>query len=570
MSPTKATADDKMPADDDGDADDGGSALPIPAIPSILILSSAILLRSLVGFHHHSGEGGHHGKDDAYGGDYEAQRHWMELTYHLPIGEWYSYDLTYWGLDYPPLTAYVSYVCGYLSDLLVGPETVALKDSRGYEDGLHKSFMRGTVLVLDVAIYFTAVWAIARRTCPRDVVERMWTVVLALAQPAVILIDHGHFQYNTVSLGLALWSFHFATLKSFRGCVIGSVLFCLSLNFKQMSLYYAPAVFAYLLGRCFAPPERAKTGGAGAAFIGRFCALGATVIFTFVALWVPFALYSSPGVTAGEAVMQIVRRLFPFQRGLFEDKVSNLWCALSVKPLSIRRRIPLSIQPLLAMFGTLFLAMPSCVALFHYGRKTWDDKDVNGENLRRLLWGAAACALSFFLASFQVHEKSILMAVSPISMLMSDGPLFSAWFSLASTWTLWPLLVIDRLQGAYFACSAVVVALLALYGRPAEELEVCRQKGEWGLWDLGLGRRQSGWMWFATIVTAVIMVALHALETSVAAPESLPDLFPVLWSLIGCVMFCWSWLCCSGTLYEPLPLRSTQPGKDCAGKVKNE
>ena len=41
-------------------------------------------------------------------GDYEAQRHWMELTIHLPTREWYRYDLQYWGLDYPPLTAYAS------------------------------------------------------------------------------------------------------------------------------------------------------------------------------------------------------------------------------------------------------------------------------------------------------------------------------------------------------------------------------------------------------------------------------------------------------------------------------
>ena len=45
-------------------------------------------------------------------GDYEAQRHWMEITIHLPFQQWYKYDLQYWGLDYPPLTAYVSWLCG--------------------------------------------------------------------------------------------------------------------------------------------------------------------------------------------------------------------------------------------------------------------------------------------------------------------------------------------------------------------------------------------------------------------------------------------------------------------------
>jgi alpha-1,3-glucosyltransferase len=45
-------------------------------------------------------------------GDFEAQRHWMELTNHLPISQWYFFDLEYWGLDYPPLTAYHSWLLG--------------------------------------------------------------------------------------------------------------------------------------------------------------------------------------------------------------------------------------------------------------------------------------------------------------------------------------------------------------------------------------------------------------------------------------------------------------------------
>lgn len=49
-------------------------------------------------------------------GDFEAQRHWMEITVNLPAGEWYfsteRNNLTYWGLDYPPLTAYHSWICG--------------------------------------------------------------------------------------------------------------------------------------------------------------------------------------------------------------------------------------------------------------------------------------------------------------------------------------------------------------------------------------------------------------------------------------------------------------------------
>lgn len=47
-----------------------------------------------------------------------AQRHWMEITLNLEKKDWYKNtsdnDLNYWGLDYPPLTAYHSYIMGYM------------------------------------------------------------------------------------------------------------------------------------------------------------------------------------------------------------------------------------------------------------------------------------------------------------------------------------------------------------------------------------------------------------------------------------------------------------------------
>ncbi|CAI5959236.1 unnamed protein product [Closterium sp. NIES-65] len=69
-------------------------------------------------------------------GDYEAQRHWMEITVHLPPALWYrnstSNDLAWWGLDYPPLTAWQSRMHGWVMHRLC-PDAVALGSSRGYE-----------------------------------------------------------------------------------------------------------------------------------------------------------------------------------------------------------------------------------------------------------------------------------------------------------------------------------------------------------------------------------------------------------------------------------------------------
>ena len=118
-------------------------------------------------------------------GDYEAQRHWMSLTYHLPVTKWYYYDLQYWGLDYPPLTAYVSYVfggmyikllllmCGFRFTLVIDrereysysssanaidPSWVDLSTSRGIETDASFLFMRSTVGFLDLFLYLPAIY----------------------------------------------------------------------------------------------------------------------------------------------------------------------------------------------------------------------------------------------------------------------------------------------------------------------------------------------------------------------------------------------------------------------------
>ena len=67
-------------------------------------------------------------------------------------------NLEYWGLDYPPLTAYHSLIMGVISSS-INPDWVALGSSHGYESANHKTFMRFSVLVVDVLIYFTAVIA---------------------------------------------------------------------------------------------------------------------------------------------------------------------------------------------------------------------------------------------------------------------------------------------------------------------------------------------------------------------------------------------------------------------------
>jgi hypothetical protein len=193
-------------------------------------------------------------------GDYEAQRHWMEITTNLAVTEWYkdttNNNLTYWGLDYPPLTAYHMYLCGAVAQR-INHNYTKLHESRGFESDAHKLFMRYTVLVADVAIYIPALIAYFYTTGGAVEGHKVkplspsLSTILALLYPGIILIDHGHFQYNCVSLGLAVFATVFILRKR---NIAASVCFCAALNYKQMELYHALPFFMYLLSCCVPKP----------------------------------------------------------------------------------------------------------------------------------------------------------------------------------------------------------------------------------------------------------------------------------------------------------------------------
>ncbi|KDD76692.1 ALG6, ALG8 glycosyltransferase, partial [Helicosporidium sp. ATCC 50920] len=234
----------------------------------------AILLRLEVGLHSYSGEqnvrpttddtlrdAGHNHPPKF--GDYEAQRHWMEVAVHLSPSEWYvnstANDLSWWGLDYPPLSGFQSWLHGRWMHRME-PESVALLSSRGYESASSKLLMRMTVLSSDFLVYIpAALWA-GRVFGSRFGNERgtFLTRAALLLNPSLLLVDHGHFQFNGISLGLAISGAAAGAERMYGLC---AVLFSLALNHKQMSLFYAPAFFCFLLGSAMAQPTtRGKRG----------------------------------------------------------------------------------------------------------------------------------------------------------------------------------------------------------------------------------------------------------------------------------------------------------------------
>ena len=359
--------------------------------PRGLITLSAVFLRCLIGFFPYSGE-----NEPPRYGDYEAQRHWKELTFNLPMNEWYSHssrnDPTWWPLDYPPLTAYHEWVLGLISSAYE-PSSVILDESRGYETETHRMFMRLTVLLSDLLVYFPAAWKLSSTVGPK---WKTVTFIALLLNPALIFVDHAHFQYNSVAVGLLLWAVYF--IQSGRPYA-AAMAYTAAFLFKQTMLYFSPMFFTFMLAEAL----HLKSWKACAR---RVSLLGLTVIGTVLSSCLPLLYDCDDLGCAGDRLVLMVKRIFPFGRGVFEDYVANAWIVLNPL-LRIRNaseaylRIIGSVSTVLSILGATVPGLPFVRAP------------------RRPLFavGLAASALSFYLFSWMVHEKAIIL---PLTVLLAS------------------------------------------------------------------------------------------------------------------------------------------------------
>ena len=169
-------------------------------LEEILAVLGGLCVRAMMSMHPHSGQ-----SSPPMYGDYEAQRHWQEVTVNLPISDWYfdtkDNNLTYWGLDYPPLTAYHSWMIGKTAEM-INHTYVKLDESRGLETPMHKNFMRCTVLMSDLIMFIPAAIAFGRAAHIGGSGDHaankksLVTISLLVFYPGLILIDNGHFQVN--------------------------------------------------------------------------------------------------------------------------------------------------------------------------------------------------------------------------------------------------------------------------------------------------------------------------------------------------------------------------------------
>jgi len=445
---------------------------------------------------------------------------------------------------------------------LLNPTWFALHSSRGLDDANLKLYMRSTVLVSEYILYIPAIVFYLRRSTRLHDISH-WESLIALAailmQPGTLLIDHAHFQYNTVMLGFVVAAMaSFAAGKRLWGCVF----FVLSLAFKQMALYYAPAVFAYLLGTCVFPRVS----------IMRLVSIATVTVTTFTVVLLPLVtgglvdswqhgskltVQPVPFVQhlaihekafyfpALVQILQCIHRVFPFARGLFEDKVANFWCALHT--FHKLHHYPTALLQRISLGATLLSILPPCLML---GIRP---------DRRSLPLGLATTAWGFFLFSFQVHEKSVLLPLLPMTLMLGAAgglrPHTRAWVAFANVlgcWTMFPLLKRDQLRVPYF-----VLTLLWAWLVGADVPLLSANAGHAQLGPLTKGIH--GGFYAA-------MVVWHFFEAFVAPPAGKPDTWVVVNVLIGAAGFGLCYLWCLISMVKGSTSRVRSSARDAKNK----
>ncbi|XP_020577715.1 probable dolichyl pyrophosphate Glc1Man9GlcNAc2 alpha-1,3-glucosyltransferase [Phalaenopsis equestris] len=224
--------------------------------------------------------------------DFEPPRHWLALTSSLPLSRWYLDISSPWTLDYPPLFAYFSFLLS-LPASLIDPTITDLIAGQNYAAPLAVVFLRLSVSAADLFLLAGAD-RLSRRL---PYFRRRMVLVLVVWSPALLIVDHIHFQYNGFLLGILLISLGFLVEgRDLAGGIVFAILICS----KHLFMVAAPLYFVYLL--------RHYCNGEWSRVVARFLMMGLAVGIVFLATFGPFVYYGQ--------IQQVFHRLFPFGRGL--------------------------------------------------------------------------------------------------------------------------------------------------------------------------------------------------------------------------------------------------------------
>ncbi|KAK9844901.1 hypothetical protein WJX74_008396 [Apatococcus lobatus] len=341
--------------------------------------------------------------------DFEVHRNWLAVASQTPIQRWYEEDTSEWTLDYPPTFAWFEWLLAQAARA-VDPAMLKVEANHSPSPAT-VLFQRISVIASDAVLIFGLLFA--TRKC--GVKHQLVALLLVLLNPGLLLVDHIHFQYNGMLLGLLVWSL---ALMAEGQDLAGAIVFTVLVTMKHLFACLGPLYAVYLL-RHYCRGDRA---------VSKFMLLAASVSAVVAASFGPFIVHGQ--------LKQVLWRLFPFGRGLLHAFwAPNFWALYAALDQFLRALLPrlglvlphaassitgglvgsssFSVLPNITPAMTLisvFLGMTPCLI------QTWRQPAPGA-----FPFAAVHACLTSFLLGFHVHEKAILMATVPLGWLAASS-----------------------------------------------------------------------------------------------------------------------------------------------------
>lgn len=456
--------------------------------------------------------------------DFEVHRNWLSITHSLPRQTWYHEHTSEWTLDYPPFFAYFEYLLSLFA-ARIDPDLVRISATPIFTSSI-VSFQRASVIVSDVVLFY-AIYAYCTSWPSVTTTElvfsrykRFVVMLLTVFDAGLLYVDHIHFQYNGMLLGVLILS---ATKFRQKKDLQGALLYAVLLMLKHIYLYVAPLYFVYLLGHhCYVTTPLSSLSPSSSSSLSASSTSGAPAqnelaqeeesrrkrsisntdmhetiqnfhdgkstfsLFNFLRLGV--LVVAVFGVAFGSILVdhedpiaglkQIFSRLFPVQRGLCHAYwAPNVWALYAfLDKLLVAVGFPGAPGVALMSGGLVqeasFAILPSippaiCVALTFatmlpvlYSVWKYPDSSL-------FMSALVYCMMCSFLFGYHVHEKAILQVILPLGLMaaesVNDMRLYR-FASIVSTISLFPLLFTPAEQGTKVLLAGIhaVLAYVAL------------------------------------------------------------------------------------------------------------
>lgn len=459
----------------------------------------SILIKVCDGLYGYSGEGA-----SPKHGDFEAQRHWMELTTNLNVSDWYTNStanpLSYWPMDYPPMSGYHSYICGLVLKLLF-PQSVEFYSSRGFEGPIIRLFMRLFALISDIGVFHIAANLLVKfiyidntKNSKNKYIKYYIMLFIVLISPALIIIDHGHFQFNNVMHGLYLIAVYFLFKHNI---ILAIIFFAMCINFKQMGMYYAIPFPVYALKYLIIDKKY------------NVLMIPIKLIIYLVVTVLSIGVIWSPWLISNK-YKDVLTRIFPIWRGIFEDKVATFWCVLNI--VYKVSKIPPKLSIKLSFILTISICIiPSICILFC--------KKLSKKVTKLAFF---IVSLGFYLFSFHVHEKTIIVPYLAYLFCFFEMRYFLPSFTMIAMFSMEPMLQRENQVFTYIIMTIMFYVISKSLIKMVNVNEVVNLKKENKDFSF-----EKEFFTLIEILLIIFIASYHICQAIIPPPKKFPYIYPL-------------------------------------------